>query len=50
MEATRKQIEVTKEVRAEIKKAFKCSDMTLWRALNFSNDTPTSLRIRKFAK
>lgn len=50
MEATRKQIEVTKEVRAEIKKAFKCSDMTLWRALNFGNDTPTSLRIRKFAK
>lgn len=50
MEATRKQIEVTKEVRNEIKAAFKCSNMAIWRALSFTLDTPLSLRIRKFAK
>lgn len=50
MEATRKQIEVTKEVRREIKAAFKCSNMAIWRALSFTLDTPLSLRIRKFAK
>jgi hypothetical protein len=50
MEATRKQIEVTKEVRKEIKAAFKCSNMAIWRALSFTLDTPLSLRIRKFAK
>ena len=50
MEATRKQIEVTKEVRKEIKAAFKCSDMAIWRALSFALDTPLSLRIRKFAR
>lgn len=49
MEATRKQIEVTKEARKEIKAAFKCSDMAIWRALSFALDTPLSLRIRKFA-
>lgn len=49
MEATRKQIEITKEVRKEIKAAFKCSDMAIWRALSFALDTPLSLRIRKFA-
>ena len=49
MEATRKQIEVTKEVRKEIKAAFKCSDMAIWRALSFALDTPLSKRIRKFA-
>lgn len=50
MGATRKQIEVTKEVREEIKAAFKCSNMAVWRALSFTLDTPLSLRIRKFAK
>ena len=50
MEATRKQIEVTKEVRKEIKAAFKCSDVAIWRALSFALNTPLSLRIRKFAK
>ena len=50
MEMTRKQIEVTKEVRQAIKAAFKCSDMAIWRALSFTLDTPLSLRIRKFAK
>ena len=50
METTRKQIEVTKKVREEIKAAFKCSDMAIWRALSFTLDTPLSLRIRKFAK
>lgn len=50
MEVTRKQIEVTKEVRREIKAAFKCSNMAIWRALSFTLDTPLSLRIRKFAK
>lgn len=50
MEATRKQIEVTKEVRREIKAAFKCSDMAIWRALSFTLDTPLSQRIRKFAR
>ena len=49
MEATRKQIEVTKEVRKEIKAAFKCSDVAIWRALSFALDTPLSKRIRKFA-
>lgn len=49
MEATRKQIEITKEARKEIKAAFKCSDMAIWRALSFALDTPMSLRIRKFA-
>ena len=49
MEATRKQIEVTKEVRKDIKAAFKCSDMAIWRALSFALDTPLSKRIRKFA-
>ena len=50
MGAIRKQIEVTKEVREEIKAAFKCSNMAVWRALSFTLDTPLSLRIRKFAK
>ena len=50
MGATRKQIEVTKEVRKEIKAAFKCSDVAIWRALSFALNTPLSLRIRKFAK
>lgn len=50
MGAIRKQIEVTKEVREEIKAAFKCSNMAVWRALSFALDTPLSLRIRKFAK
>lgn len=52
MEATnvRKQIEVTKEVRGKIKAAFKCSNMAVWRALNYAMDTPLSLRIRKYAK
>lgn len=49
MGAIRKQIEVTKEVREEIKAAFKCSNMAVWRALSFALDTPLSLRIRKFA-
>ena len=43
MEMTRKQIEVTKEVRKEIKAAFKCSNMAIWRALSFTLDTPLSL-------
>lgn len=50
MGAIRKQIEVTKEVREEIKAAFKCSNMAVWRALSFALDTPLSLRIRKFAR
>ena len=50
METTRKQIEVTKEVRKEIKAAFKCSDVAIWRALSYALDTPLSKRIRKFAR
>lgn len=50
METTRKQIEVSKEVRKEIKAAFKCSDVAIWRALSYALDTPLSLRIREFAK
>ncbi len=50
METTRKQIEVTKEVRKDIKAAFKCSDVAIWRALSFALDTPLSQRIRKFAR
>ena len=52
MEATvtRKQMEVSKEVRAKIKAAFKCSDMAIWRALSYALDTPLSQRIRKYAR
>lgn len=49
METVRRQIEVTRQARKEIKAAFKCSDMALWRALTFWNDTDMSLRIRKLA-
>ena len=49
MEAKR-QIDVTKEVRKEIKAAFKCSDVAIWRALSYELSTPLSLRIRKFAQ
>ena len=49
MDTVRRQIEVTRQVRKEIKAAFKCSDMALWRALTFWNDTDMSRRIRKLA-
>ena len=49
MEKTRRQIEVTTEVRAKIKVVFKCTEMTIWRALNFVRDTPTCKRIRLYA-
>lgn len=49
MNNIRKQIEVTKKTRQEIKAAFGCSDMAVWRALNYVLDTDLSRRIRKFA-
>ena len=50
METVRKQLEVTRQVRKEIKAAFKCSNMALWRALSFQNDTDMSRRIRQLAR
>lgn len=49
MDTVRRQIEVTRQVRKEIKAAFKCSDMAMWRALTFWNDTDMSRRIRRLA-
>lgn len=49
MNSVRKQIEVTPETRKEIKRAFQCSDMAMWRALSFALDTDLSRRIRKMA-
>ena len=40
MNNIRKQIEVTKKTRQEIKAAFGCSDMAVWRALNYVLDRP----------
>ena len=45
----RKQIDVTDEVRAKIRKIFGCSNPTMWRALSYHSDTDTSRRIRKCA-
>lgn len=45
----RRQIEVTKAVKDKIKAAFKCSDVTVYRALNYSTDSYQSARIRKYA-
>ncbi len=49
VQTTRKQIEVTKEVREKIKAAFKCSEATVWRALNFQKESALAARIQKYA-
>lgn len=45
----RKQIEVSKEVRAKLAQIFNASRMTVWRALAFRGDSRQSRRIRKAA-
>lgn len=42
-------IHVTGEQRQFLIKAFKSNEMTIWRALNYINDSDTSRRIRKLA-
>ena len=39
-------IDVTTEVRKELKKIFKCSSMNVWRALNFEGQSDECKRIR----
>ena len=46
----KKQIDVTKQVRENIKKVFKVSTVSIWRALSFNDNSDVSQRIRKFAK
>jgi hypothetical protein len=45
----KKQIEVSKEVRENIEKVFNCSRMSVWRALNYADDSEKSKRIRVYA-
>ena len=42
-------IDVTTEVRKELKKIFKCSSMNVWRALNFEGQSDECKRIRVMA-
>lgn len=49
MKETRKQIEVSKEVRGKMMRAFECSEPTVWRALNFVSTSDLSERMRKYA-
>ena len=44
-----KYIHVTKETREFLKKVFNTTTMSVWRALNYANDTALSKRIRKCA-
>lgn len=44
-----KHIAVTKETREFLRKLFKTTKVSVWRALYFDNDTPLSKRIRKAA-
>lgn len=45
----RRQIEVTKAVKDKIKAVFKCSDVTVYRALNYSTESYLSTRIQQYA-
>ena len=45
----KKQIDVTKQVRDNIKKIFRSSTVSVWRALTFNDDSDTSKRIRQYA-
>lgn len=45
----KRQIEVSKEVRENIEKVFGCSRMSVWRALNYADDSEKSKRIRVYA-
>lgn len=45
----KKQIDVTKQVRDNIKKLFETSTVSVWRALSFNDDSDTSKRIRQYA-
>ncbi len=41
-------IHVTSDVRALLKEKFECTEMSVWRALNYDNDYPMSINIRKY--
>ena len=42
-------IEVSKDVKDKICKAFECSRPTVWRALTYATDTPMARSIRRYA-
>jgi hypothetical protein len=50
LEDMEKYIAVTKETREYLRKLFKTTRQSVWRALYFENDTPFSKRIRKAAQ
>lgn len=50
LEDMEKYIAVTKETREFLRKLFKTTKVSVWRALYFDNDTPLSRRIRKAAQ
>ena len=44
-----KRIRVNATTRLDIQKTFRCTRMTVWRALNYKYDSPTAQRIRTYA-
>lgn len=45
----KKQIDVTKQVRDNIKKIFRSSTVSVWRALSYRDDSDASKRMREYA-
>lgn len=47
--ATKRFIEVSKDVREGLKKAFRTTNMSIWRALSFNDNSEKSRRMRRYA-